>query len=144
MSNDLISDRYLKYKTVNLHESVLNPLNFILRKAELGINLTDAEWYWLSWHQLDETIEIITAQEQYRNSLLTEIRGELIELKKSPYVRSIFTIPSADSDIALTLYKVNVGEKLFESEKRYVFTFLYLDIRKTIQVITRKIQCYCT
>ena len=121
MSNDLMSYLYFKYKAGNLHGSVMNPLNFILRKAELGTNLTDAEWYWLSEHQLNETIEIVTAQEQNRSLLLSEIRGELIELKKSQFVRSIFTIPSVDSDIALTLYKVNVGEKLIESEKRYVF-----------------------
>lgn len=121
MSNNLISDRYLKYKIDNLHESALSPLNFILRKAELGINLTDAEWFWLIEHQLNETTEIITEQERYRNSLLTEIRGELIELKKNQFVRSIFTIPSPDSDICLTLYKVNVGEKLIDSERRYVF-----------------------
>jgi tetratricopeptide (TPR) repeat protein len=121
MSNDLMTNRYVKYKAYNLHQSRMSPLNFILRKAELGISLTNAEWFWLIENQFNETIEIITAQEQNRNLLLTEIREELIELKKNPFVRPFFTVPSADSDIALTLYKVNVGEKLFDSEKRYVF-----------------------
>jgi tetratricopeptide (TPR) repeat protein len=121
MYNTTESDRYEKYKIGNLPESQLSPLSYILRKAEVGLNLTDAEWHWLVEHQLNETSEVISDQEQYRKLLLSEIRGELIELKKNPFVRSIFTIPSADSDIALTLYKINVGEKLIDSEMRYVF-----------------------
>lgn len=121
MSKNHISDLYIKYKTGNSYKSKLCPLSFILRKAELGINLTDAERLWLNEHQLNETTEIITAQEQYRNSLLTELKAELIELKKNEFVRSSYTKPSVDSNVALALYKVNIGEKIIESEKRYVY-----------------------
>lgn len=115
-------DLYIKYKAEYYKEMPeLNPLNFILRKAELGKNLTAAEWQWLDQHQLVETKAVIKDQEDYRDSLLKELRREFIQLKKNPLISfSINTIPSVDSEIPLILYKVNTQEKLINSELHLV------------------------
>ena len=44
----MVIDLYEKYKAGHYAENgVINPLSFILRKAELGKNLTSSEWLWL-------------------------------------------------------------------------------------------------
>lgn len=114
----MIPDLYEKYNTGPFNElSELNPLNFILRKAELGKNLTDLEWNWLDKHQLACTIDIIKEQENYRSILRKEIYGELIKLKnKTDVSSSIISISSLDSEIPLALYKVSVKERLSQRE----------------------------
>ncbi len=114
----MIPDLYEKYNTGPFNElSELNPLNFILRKAELGKNLTDLEWNWLDKHQLACTIDIIKEQENYRSILRKEIYGELIKLKnKTDVSSSITSISSLDSEIPLALYKVSVKERLSQRE----------------------------
>jgi hypothetical protein len=116
------TDLYEKYKAGHYKEMpALNPLSFILRKAELGKNLTSSEWQWLDQHQLIETQAIIKDQEDYRDSLLKEIRRELLELKKNRFVFfSMTTIPDVDSETALILCKVNAQERLTDSELRFV------------------------
>jgi hypothetical protein len=116
------TDLYEKYKAGHYKGmSALNPLSFILRKAELGKNLTSSEWQWLDQHQLTETQAIIKDQEYYRDSLLKEIRRELLELKKNRFVYfSVTTIPAVDSETALILYKVNAQERVTDSEFRFV------------------------
>ena len=43
-----MKELYEKYKAKNYQDlPEINPLSFILRKAELGHNLTDSEWQWL-------------------------------------------------------------------------------------------------
>lgn len=114
----MIIDLYTKYKAEHYKEMPeLNPLSFILRKAELGKNLTAAEWDWLDKPQLVETKAVLKDQEDYRASLLKELRGEVLQLKKNPLISfSINTIPSVDSEIPLILYKVNTQERLVSSE----------------------------
>ena len=115
-------DLYTKYKAEHCKEMPeLNPLSFILRKAELGNNLTVAEWEWLDHHQLVETKTVIQNQEDYRGSLRRELRMEIFQLKKNPLISgSINTIPSVDSEMALILYKVNAQERLVSSELHLV------------------------
>lgn len=116
------TDLYEKYKAGHYKGMpALNPLSFILRKAELGKNLTPSEWQWLDQHQLTETQAIIKDQEYYRDSLLKEIRRELLELKKNRFVYfSMTTVPAVDSETALILYKVNAQERVTDSEFRFV------------------------
>ena len=71
----MATNLYEKYKAGHYAETdALNPLSFILRKAELGKNLTASEWLWLDQRQLIATKDIIKSQEDYRDSLLTEVR----------------------------------------------------------------------
>jgi len=114
----LINELYEKYKAAHYAGmEALNPLSFILRKAELGFHLKASEWQWLDQHQLIETKDVIKNQEDYRNSLLAEVRSELFKLRQNPFVCfSITTTPAIDSEVALTLYKMNAQERLSEWE----------------------------
>jgi hypothetical protein len=99
----------------------LNTLRFILRKAELGKHLTNAEWEWLGQKNLTEAIAVIKSQEAYRDSLAAEIRIELRKLHSNHYIRqTTFTIPNVDSDNALIFYKVHNLEELSDQESRFV------------------------
>lgn len=62
----LMFELYKKYKVANSNYEnlpTLNPLSFILRKAELGHNLTESEKNWLKQHQLFEALSTIENQE---------------------------------------------------------------------------------
>jgi hypothetical protein len=118
----MLTELYEKYKATHYQDlPVINPLSFILRKAELGLDLTVSEWDWLEQHQLIETKEIIKNHENYRLSLRKEMSRELLQLKKNQFVYySITTIPPINSEIALIFYKVHAQEKLADSELRFV------------------------
>ena len=130
----MTTDIYKKYKVKTYQEIPGgNPLSFILRKAELGKNLTTPEWEWMERHQLTDAINIIKNQESneysldidkdqetYRISLLKELRGELFHLRKNSFITSIFSVPDVDSKFSLVLYKVNAQERLDDSEKGFV------------------------
>jgi hypothetical protein len=48
----MISKLYEKYKAENYQDLLaINPLSFILRKAELSHDLLPSEWSWLQQHQ---------------------------------------------------------------------------------------------
>lgn len=116
---------YEKYKVVQYQGMpALNPLNFILSKAELGRNLTSAEWQWLEQHHWSDTIGVIKYQEDYRNGLLRKVRDELIQLKRNRYMSALVpvvpVVPDIDSEIALVLYKINAQERLSNTETRFV------------------------
>jgi hypothetical protein len=99
----------------------LNTLHFLLRKAELGKHLTNSEWQWLEQQKLADAIELIQAQEAYRNSLALEIKSELRKLHGNRFIHSsTFTIPSVDSENALIFYKVNNLEELSDQESKFV------------------------
>lgn len=139
----MATDLYEKYKAGHYAErDALNPLSFILRKAELGKNLTASEWLWLDQHQLIETKDLIKNQEDYRDSLLNEVRNEVIKLRQNRFV-SIPTIPAIDSETALILYKVNAQERLADTELRFVGSgyhrFLDFNDRKQNYGITEDI-----
>lgn len=127
---------YEKYCVADYKDlPALNPLSFILRKAELSLDLKISEWVWLEQHQLVDTIDIIKNQENYRISIYLEVRSQLMQLKKNEFLYySINTIPAIDSEIAFILYKVNTQERLADSELRFVgqgyHTFLDFNQRK--------------
>ena len=116
-----MTNLYEKYKAVQYQDlPALNPLSFILTKAELGRNLTPSEWQWLEQHHLPDTIGVIKSQEDYRNSLHKKVKDELVQLKRNRYVYLLVTeIPNIDSEIALVLYKVNAQERLSNTETRF-------------------------
>ncbi len=141
MHNDL----YKKYKAAHCKQlPPLNPLIFILRKAELGLKLTASEWNWLDNKSLLGTKEMIKNQEDYRDSLLKEIKRELYQLRQNKFVYfSINTVPTVDAESALVLYKVNAQERLADCELRFVgngyHLFLEFNERKKRYGITDEI-----
>jgi hypothetical protein len=132
---------YKKYKVENSNAEnlpTLNPLNFILRKAELRHDLTGAEKDWLKQHQLLETLSIIENQENYRTSLYKEIHQEIKKLSGNRFIPwSIIknedtTERVIDSPRALVLYKIHIEERLSKNELNFVNQnyHQYLDLKK--------------
>lgn len=118
---------YEKYKATHYqYLPAINPLSFILRKAELGLDLTVSEWTWLKQHQLSETIKIIENHESYRVSLYKEIHQEAIKLRENRFVpfyiikQTDTTESLIDSGRAFILYKVNAEQRLEANELRLV------------------------
>lgn len=138
----LMFELYKKYKVANSNYEnlpTLNPLSFILRKAELGHNLTESEKNWLKQHQLFEALSTIENQENYRTSLYKEIHQEIEELRIGnnfiPFsiIKDADTTESViDSPRALVLYKVYVEERLLSSELCFVNQdyHQYLDVKE--------------
>ncbi len=71
-----------KYQATQYDDSSPSSLlYFILRKADLGIEITEIERNWLREHKLLETLEAIQQQEQYRITLHRQIEAEFSQLK---------------------------------------------------------------
>ena len=123
----MINELYKKYKATDYHDlPAINPLSFILRKAELGLDLTASEWAWLRQQRFSETMEIIKNQENYRISLYKEIHQEAIKLRINRFlpfsiIKETDTTGSLiDSGRAFVLYKVNAQQRLMANELRFV------------------------
>ncbi len=55
----MFNELYEKYKATDYQGlPAINPLSFILRKAELGLDLTVSEWNWLKQQCFSETMGI--------------------------------------------------------------------------------------
>jgi hypothetical protein len=120
----MMRELYEKYKATDYQNlAEINPLSFILRKAELGLDLTASEWDWLEQHQQTEIQKIIKNQENYRAGLRNEVHKELLQLKKNRFVYYSFTtMPTISSAMTFTLYKVHAQERLTDSELPFVGT----------------------
>lgn len=123
----MIMELYEKYKATHYQDlPTINPLSFILRKAELGHDLTVSEWDWLRQHQQIKTIEIIKNQEDYRTALYKDIHQEIVKLRENRFIPFSFikqtdaTSSLIDSERAFILYKVNMQQRLSISEQRFI------------------------
>ncbi|GET38206.1 hypothetical protein [Microseira wollei] len=103
-------------------------LYLILRKAVIGVEITDLEFNWLLEHELFETIEIIEHDQQYRSKEISNLENELSQLKykykvteikneldiSSPLYQHINRITSKYKNVALTLKdKLNYSSILY-------------------------------
>ncbi len=115
---------YEKYQIPpSLGTTRCSTLSFVLRKAEMAIALTAAEWQWLERHQLSVAIDVIRAQEAYRDALAEEIQREMLDLRRNRLLSSrINAVPglAADSEAALILYKVHNLELVDPLEEKFV------------------------
>jgi len=113
---------YEKYQVPeNQSRAPLTPLSFILRKAEMSLHLTVEEWRWLEKRQLVDVINVIKSQENYRRTLAEQIRDEVLQLRRGKFVsHNILTIPDANSERTLVLYKVHNLEELDQDEHKFV------------------------
>jgi hypothetical protein len=71
-----------KYQATQYEDSSPSSLLYlILRKADLGIEITDIEQNWLREHKLLETLEAFEHQEKYRITLQRQLEVEFSQLK---------------------------------------------------------------
>lgn len=131
---------YEKYRVPPTYSTTrFSTLSFVLRKAEMAIALTAAEWQWLEKQQLSVAIDVISAQEAYRSALAEKIRLEILDLRRNRLLSSrINAVPSltADSETALILYKVHNLELLDQVEERFVDSS-YAAVREFNQLKTQ-------
>ncbi len=118
---------YEKYNVTDYKDfPALNPLTFILRKAELGLDLSVSELNWLEQYQFFQVKEIIKNQENYRVSLYKEIHQDIVKLRGNRFVpfsiikETDTTGSLVDSGIAFLLYKVYALDRLADNELRFV------------------------
>lgn len=89
-------------------------LYLILRKADLGIQVTDLELRWLAKNHLVKAIEIISLQ-QYRAEEKERLEAEVLQLQIKYRIPKNSEIPISSS-IHSVLWKLDSGHKLTDSE----------------------------
>ena len=97
-----------KYQATKYEDSSASSLLYlILRKADLGIELTDVEFDWLREHQLSETIEILQQKQQLRIEEHIKLEAEFVQLKAKYKLAQYWTSRTSwSSDISSPLYVI--------------------------------------
>ncbi|MBD2625341.1 hypothetical protein H6G56_02515 [Anabaena variabilis FACHB-164] len=109
-----------KYQaTQHQDSSPSSPLYFILRKADLGIELTDLESIYLQKSQLSTTFKLIQQEQQHRSKERINLGVEFTKLK-SKYKTESYNTSWTSSDLYFILCKIESGDFLTEKE----FTWL--------------------
>ncbi|MGK7890769.1 MAG: hypothetical protein AB4042_15665 [Leptolyngbyaceae cyanobacterium] len=115
-----------KYQ-IGLHRSTAfdDFLYLILRKAELGIQITSLEFQWLAENRLFKTIEIISMQ-HYQRDDLNRLKGEFLNLKVKYKIPEDLDLP-IDSPVYPILWKLETGKLLEDSELELLKSFKLKD-----------------
>jgi hypothetical protein len=114
-----------KYHAQCEDSSPASLLYFILRKADLGIELTEIERNWLREHKLLETLEAIQKEQRYREKELRELQSEFSSLK-SKYKLTAYWITqqpwssSLSSPLYLILWKLESANYLTHSDVQWL------------------------
>ena len=97
-----------KYQATKYEDSSPSSLLYlILRKADLGIEITDVEFDWLREHQLSETIEILQQKQQLRIEEHIKLEAEFVQLKAKYKLAQYWTSRTSwSSDISSPLYVI--------------------------------------
>ena len=104
-----------KYQATKHEDSSPSSLLYlILRKVDLGIELTELEFNWLQEHQLFETIEIIALQ-KFQAGEAKRLEAEFTHLKTKYKVGKPWEY-SLDSFLYAILWKLQSGNNLTDSE----------------------------
>ncbi|MCC5650869.1 hypothetical protein LC609_13715 [Nostoc sp. XA013] len=107
-----------KYQATKYNDSSPSSLLYlILRKVDLGIELTELEFSWLREQELFKTVEIVCLQQQYKLEELRNLENEF-SLLKSQY--QVPKLSGAFKNISIILYpilwKFHSGNPLTDSE----------------------------
>ncbi|MEQ8958231.1 MAG: hypothetical protein RLP02_09950 [Coleofasciculus sp. C2-GNP5-27] len=115
-----------KYKATDYEDSSpASLLYFILRKADLGIELAEIEAIWLIERNLFETIKAIREQHIPRQSKSLENRELASEFEhlKSKYTATKHSIPWEATPLYFILQKLDSENKLSDSEIKWLKHF---------------------
>ena len=121
----MIIELYEKYQvTQQPVDDPINPLYYILRKAELAKSLTSSEWLWLERGGFHSAIAIIKEQEDYRGLIAKEIKNELLNLsdkwKKCFPDYSLGIVSTMYSETGFLLYRMNLYEDLSDCNNDFI------------------------
>jgi hypothetical protein len=120
-----------KYQATQYKDSSPSSLlYFILRKADLGIEITEIESDWLRRNELSETIESIREEQQFKAQELVELGVKFSNLK-SQYKATTYHISWKFSPLYFILCRLDSENKLTDSE---VNILKYYGLGETIAI----------
>lgn len=105
-------------------------LYLILRKAELGIQITSLEFQWLAGNRLFKTIEIISLQ-QYQTEDLKRLEVDFLNLRPKYKIPEELEFPIA-SPVYSILWKLDAGDFPTDSELELLNSY---DLTETANLI---------
>ena len=105
-------------------------LYLILRKAELGIQITDPEFQWLTENHLFRLVEIISLQ-QYHAEDLKRLEAEFLSLRSKYHIPEELDLPIA-SPVYSILWRLDAGGTPTDSELKLLTNY---DLIATINLI---------
>ncbi|MBW4454337.1 MAG: hypothetical protein KME55_17420 [Nostoc indistinguendum CM1-VF10] len=109
-----------KYEATKYNDSSpASLLYFILRKVDLGIELSDLEFNWLGEFELKETLEAIKQEQQHRFREFGNLEFEFSKLK-SKYKATKDNISWQSSRLYFILLKLESGNLLTDSEVKWL------------------------
>jgi hypothetical protein len=112
-----------KYQATKYEDSSPSSLlYFILRKADLGIDITEIERNWLREHKLLETIETIEQEQHLKAKELVELGIEFSNLK-SKYKAASYHISWKSSPLYFILSRLESGNKLTAPEVQWLKSY---------------------
>ncbi|MEH2057997.1 MAG: hypothetical protein V7K97_17905 [Nostoc sp.] len=94
-------------------------LYLILRKLDLGVELLDLESNWLEESKLEETLEVIKQEQQYRVQEFGNLEFEFSKLK-SKYKATNYNVSWQSSHLYFILLKLESGNFLTDSEVKWL------------------------
>jgi len=123
-----------KYR-IGQHRSAASDgfLYLILRKAELGIQITSLEVQWLGGNRLFKTIEIIFLQ-QYQSDDFKRLEVEFLNLRPKYKIPEELELPIA-SPVYSILWKLEVGDFPTDIELELLNSFNLIETTSLIQDI---------
>ncbi|WP_250855367.1 hypothetical protein, partial [Anabaena sp. PCC 7938] len=105
-----------KYQASNYEDSSPSSLlYFILRKADLGVEIQDSEYIWLQTEQLSKTVEFIRNEQKHRSQERISLGVEFTKLK-SKYKTESYNASWTSSDLYFIICKIESGNCLTEKE----------------------------
>ncbi|MEQ9355059.1 hypothetical protein [Coleofasciculus chthonoplastes] len=110
----------VKYKATDYEDSSpTSLLYFILRKADLGIEIIEVEVIWLIDHQLLQTLKVIREQYRQRKKELKQLENEFEKLT-SKYTETTFHGYWKSTPLYFILLRLDSGNKLTGSEIKWL------------------------
>ncbi|MEA5553098.1 hypothetical protein VB713_19315 [Anabaena cylindrica UHCC 0172] len=126
-----------KYQASNYEDSSpSSPLYFILRKADLGVEIQDLEYIWLQTEQLSKTVEFIRNEQKHRSKERIILGGDFTKLK-SKYQVINSNIEWTASPLYFILCKIDSGDFLNEKESNWLISHGF-NKTKSIAIETRR------
>jgi hypothetical protein len=111
-------------------------LYLILRKLDLGIELLDLESNWLGESELEETLEVIKQEQQYKVQEFGNLEFEFSKLK-SKYKATKHDVSWESSQLYFILLKLESGNSVTDSDVKWLRANGLYETNKIAQEVNR-------